>query len=344
MSQLIRNTLVKLPGPIVPRRFYASKPYEVFNRSVKLTQRDHMAQLSKSENVEYLRDQAALKTIERLAFIKRRMPKVLDLGCHSGNFELALCDKAEDASLEQDRQLVRDKIDEILMVDGSDKMLHRWDDEDYNRELKVNKIVVDEEKLNHPLLKKNEFDAVISNLSLHWINELPQTLVKINNLLKPDGLFLASMICEDSIFELRTSLQLAELERKNGISMGRISPMIKVDDMTNLLKQAKFNMVTIDVEEIIINYPNIFTIMEDLQLMGENSANKISNDILSKEVLLSAQAIYEKFHGEYDDVSGKTYLPLTFRLMFMIGWKESSNQPKPLERGSGDINLKDILQ
>lgn len=319
----------------VSTRNFASKPYEVFDRSVKLKQREKMAQLlSNTSKVEYLRNEVAKRTIERLSFIKRDFPKLMDLGSHSGNFARVL-NEGDD----EDTRLVRNKIGEILMVDSSKEMLHRWDDDPYNTELKVRKLVVDEEELNHKELEGNKFDGIVSNLSLHWINDLPTTLKKINNYLKPDGLFLGSMICEDSIFELRTSLQLAELERKNGMSMSRISPMIKVDDMTNLLKMAKFNMVTIDVEEIIVDYPDILAMMEDLQLMGENNANKQGFENLDRDVLISAQAIYSKFYGEAD----VSHLPLTFRVMFMIGWKESGNQPQPLQRGSGELNLKDVL-
>lgn len=342
-NKSIPKSSPKMSSRIISRRIsgirnvrnYATKPYEVFDRSLKLLQRDRMALNPQSEQVEYLRNETAKRAIERLAFIKRSFPRVLDLGCHSGNFENELYNGQD-----EDTKLVRDKIGEILMIDGSESSLHRWDDKPYNKGLDIlRKVVCDEEELNHELLRKtNQFDAVVSNLSLHWVNELPLTLAKINGLLKPDGLFLGSMICEDSIFELRTSLQLAELERHNGMSMGRISPMIKVDDMTSLLKMAKFNMVTIDVEEIVVHYPNIFTIMEDLQLMGENNGNKVRPDALSKETLISAQSIYSALHGEEDGA-----LPLTYRVMFMIGWKESETQPKPLKRGSGDVNLKDIL-
>jgi NADH dehydrogenase [ubiquinone] 1 alpha subcomplex assembly factor 5 len=36
-------------------------------------------------------------------------------------------------------------------------------------------------------------------------------------------------------------------------------------------------------------------------------------------------------------------VPATFQIIFFIGWKPSPNQPKPAERGSGKVSLKDIL-
>jgi NADH dehydrogenase [ubiquinone] 1 alpha subcomplex assembly factor 5 len=64
----------------------------------------------------------------------------------------------------------------------------------------------------------------MSNLALHWINDLPGTLIQIRQVLKEDGVFIGALLGGDSLFELRTALQLAELEREGGISP-RVSPM-----------------------------------------------------------------------------------------------------------------------
>lgn len=53
--------------------------------------------------------------------------------------------------------------------------------------------------------------------SLHWVNNLPGCLREIYRVLKDDGVFLASMFGGDTLFELRSSLVLAELERE-GVS------------------------------------------------------------------------------------------------------------------------------
>ena len=49
-------------------------------------------------------------------------------------------------------------------------------------------------------------------------------LVQIKEALKPDGVFIGALLGGDSLFELRTSLQLAEVEREGGISP-HVSPM-----------------------------------------------------------------------------------------------------------------------
>jgi NADH dehydrogenase [ubiquinone] 1 alpha subcomplex assembly factor 5 len=49
-------------------------------------------------------------------------------------------------------------------------------------------------------------------------------LVQIKEALKPDGVFIGAVLGGDTLFELRTSLQLAEVEREGGISP-HVSPM-----------------------------------------------------------------------------------------------------------------------
>jgi len=183
------------------------------------------------------------------------------------------------------------------------------------------------------------FDAVLSSLSLHWINDLPSVLKQINQVLKPDSPFLGVMFGGDSLYELRTSLQLAEQDRRGGVST-HTSPLADVRDMGGLLQQAGFNLLTVDVDDIVIDYPSMFALMRDLQAMGE------SNAVLGREaagirrdVLAAANAIYRELHGNEDG-----NIPATFRILYMIGWRSSPKQPKPLPRGSGMVSIKDVLE
>lgn len=85
----------------------------------------------------------------------------------------------------------------------------------------------------------------------------------------------------------RTSLQLAEMEREGGISP-HVSPMtgtssdcdkrsfttgdLDTRDVSNLLGRAGFTLLTVDVDEVTVDYPSMWELMEDLQAMGENNA------------------------------------------------------------------------
>jgi NADH dehydrogenase [ubiquinone] 1 alpha subcomplex assembly factor 5 len=215
-------------------------------------------------------------------------------------------------------------------------MLYRDAELSFNNEINLTRDVLeDEERLPYDA---ETFDAVLSSLSMHWINDLPSVLVQINHVLKPDSPFIATMFGGDTLFELRTSLQLANMERRGGVSP-HVSPLADVKDIGGLLGKAGFKLLTVDVDDIIVDYPDTFALMQDLQAMGE------SNAILGREagaikrdVLLASEGIYRELHGNEDGS-----LPATFRMIYMIGWKEGPNQSQPLERGSGQLNMKDIL-
>lgn len=47
---------------------------------------------------------------------------------------------------------------------------------------------------------------------------------------------------------------------------------IESHDMSNLLGRAGFRLMTVDVDEVKVMYPNIWELVSDLRDMGENNA------------------------------------------------------------------------
>lgn len=43
-------------------------------------------------------------------------------------------------------------------------------------------------------------------------------------------------------------------------------------DISNLMSRAGFNLLTVDVDEVIIRYPSMWELLDDLRDMGENNA------------------------------------------------------------------------
>ncbi|KFM68271.1 putative methyltransferase, partial [Stegodyphus mimosarum] len=99
------------------------------------------------------------------------------------------------------------------------------------------KMVVDEEFLP---FSNNSVDLFLSSLSFHWINDLPGVLQQILTSLKPDGALIASMFGGETLFELRSSLQLAEIEREGGFAP-HISPFARLNDVGDLLTRAGYS-------------------------------------------------------------------------------------------------------
>lgn len=269
--------------------------------------------------------------------INRHFKHVLDLGANSCNIARALTLPDPDINpAKPSSPPLSTRLSHLTAVDSSRALLYRDADLPYNQEINLTRQVLeDEERLP---FEADTFDAVMSSLSMHWINDLPSLLAQINHVLKPDCPFIGAMFGGDTLYELRTSLQLADQERRGGVST-HISPLADVRDMGGLLQKAGFKMLTVDVDDIIVDFPDTFSLMQDLQAMGEsNAVLGREAGAIQRDVLLANEGIYRELHGNEDGT-----LPATFRMIYMIGWKEGPNQTQPLARGSGQINIKDIL-
>jgi NADH dehydrogenase [ubiquinone] 1 alpha subcomplex assembly factor 5 len=76
--------------------------------------------------------------------------------------------------------------------------------------------------------------------------------------------------------------------------------------------------------------------------MAESNAALNRSLHLHRETQFAAAAIYQQLYGKIDQETGKTTIPATFQIINMLGWKPHPKQPKPLERGTGEVSLKDL--
>lgn len=183
------------------------------------------------------------------------------------------------------------------------------------------------------------FDLVISNLIMHWVNDLPGLMVQCHHALKPDGLFMASLFGGDTLHELRHALIAAESEILGGAN-ARVIPFADVRDLGSLLQRAGFALPVTDMDTITVTYEHPLKLMQELRGMGEaNALVSRSRRFLRRDVLMRACEIYvEKYTLE----DGR--IPATFQVMYMTGWHPHKSQQKPLKPGSGAVSLGDALK
>ncbi|XP_012522373.1 arginine-hydroxylase NDUFAF5, mitochondrial [Monomorium pharaonis] len=296
-------------------------PMNVFDRNAKLLQRERAAKDADVQLYDYLKDEVGDRLADRIFDIKRKFGRALDLGCGRGHVS---------------KRILCESVEELVLADMSPSLLEQAETMEG---VKVKREVVDEENLS---FESDSFDMVISCLSLHWVNDLPGCFRRINNSLKNDGVFMAAVFGGDTLYELRSSLQLAEFERHGGISP-HISPFVEIRDIGSLLTRANFTMLTIDTDEIVIGYPSMFELMWDLKGMAESNAARNRNLHLSRDTLIAAASIYKELYGKTRE-DNTTFVPATFQIIYMLGWKPDASQPKPLQRGTGQVSLKDLYR
>jgi NADH dehydrogenase [ubiquinone] 1 alpha subcomplex assembly factor 5 len=176
----------------------------------------------------------------------------------------------------------------------------------------LQRVAADEEALP---FAAEAFDVIVSALALHWVNDLPGALVQARRCLRPDGLFLATLLGGDTLFELREALLEAEQEIEGGVSP-RTSPFLDVRDAGDLLARAGFHMAVADADTTVVSYPDPLSLMADLRAMGEtNAVNARRKTFTRRATLMRAAELYFEAHG---DDQGR--VPATFQVITMTGW------------------------
>ncbi len=255
----------------------------------------------------FLHEEIADRLLERLTEIRRAFPRILELGSACPALTRALA--------------AREGTEFVLRLDATAALLGGPGPS----------VVADEELLP---FGADRFDAVIGLMSLHKVNDLPGTLVQIRHCLKPDGLLLAAFPGGRTLAELREVLLLAELECLGGAAP-RVAPFVDLADAAALLQRAGFALAVADREPITVRYREPSRLLQDLRAMGESGVLAASvRRPLRRAVLARALDLYRRRFAAAD---GR--VPASFEIVFVTGWKPHPDQPKPLPRGSGTIDL-----
>ena len=285
-------------------------PLLVFDRAVLRQRRDRAAR--GWDRQAFLKREIAERLVERLDDVRRSFALALDLGCHGDEVAAALGE--------------RTTVGQLLRSDLGLAFARRAGGP---------AVVADEEAL--PFAPQS-FDLVLSAMSLHWVNDLPGTLIQIGRILKPDGLFLGAMLGGGTLWQLRQALAAAESEIEGGLSP-RVSPFADLRDAAGLLQRAGFALPVADGETIEVDYESALALMRDLGAMGEgNLVVERRRGMARRATLLRAAEIYgERFALPSGRVAA------SFEVLFLHGWAPHASQPKPLKPGSAARRLADAL-
>jgi SAM-dependent methyltransferase len=196
-------------------------------------------------------------------------------------------------------------------------------------------VAADEEALP---FRDGALDLVVSGLALHWVNDLPGTLVQIRRALKPDGLFMAALLGGDTLSELRQAFAAAEAEMEDGISP-RVLPFADLRDLGSLLQRAGFALPVTDVDRLTVRYASPLSLMHDLRRMG--ATNPLLDRLRRPLRRATLARMLEIYAARFADPDGR--IRATFEIIFLSGWAPHESQQQPLAPGSARTRLADAL-
>lgn len=305
----------------------ATSTRKAFDEQLKDRQKHWALGIKDGTYYDYLREESVRRLVDRLEDITRDFPNALELGSYRGSLLKEI----------SSNEGIRGKggiggIEHLTQCDSIDCT----SDELYTSispAVQSKRMVCDFEQLP---FEPHSFDIVLSAMSLHWVNDLPSTLVQIKSVLKPDGAFIGSMLGGDTLKELKHCFYLADQERRGGLSP-HTSPFARASDMAGLMQGAGFSLPTVDVDTIEISYPDAFTLMEHLALMGEGAASLNREFHVGKDTFLAVAALYQELYGLEDGS-----VSATFEIISFIGWSPHGSQQQPCKRGSATSSMKTI--
>ncbi len=261
---------------------------------------------------DFLLARVADDMADRLELIKRNFALAANFGAHHGLLSRRL------------RQLPN--VGVIIDVESVDALLSACDGPC---------VAADEEAL--PFADAS-LDLVVSGLSLQHVNDLPGVLVQVRRALKPDGLFLASLLGGATLAELGEAWLVAEEEISGGVSP-RVAPAIDLRDLGGLLQRAGFALPVVDSERVRVGYASPLHLMRDIKAMGASNALVARRRATTRrDVLARACQVYQERHARPD---GR--VEATFEILTLTAWAPDPSQQKPLKPGSAAMRLADVL-
>lgn len=283
---------------------------DIFDRALLLRRRNRTAANAGAH--DFLLKRVAADLAERLAIVQRIFPVAVNWGSYDGTVT---------------REISRlPNAGSVLNADSSEVLLARAEG---------NKLCADEERL--PFDPKS-LDLIVSGLALHLVNDLPGVLAQALRALKPDGLFLVSLLGGSTLHELREAWLIAEEEITGGVSP-RVAPFADVRQLGGLLQRAGFALPVVDSDTVTVTYATPLALMRDIKAMGMSNMLADRRRVPVTGRLLARAA--EAYAMRFAQPDGR--IPATFEIITLTAWAPDASQPKPLKPGSAQTSLAEAL-
>jgi malonyl-CoA O-methyltransferase len=246
--------------------------------------------------------------IERLALFKLTPRVALDLGTGTGGGAQAL------------RGAYRRAL--ILALDSAPGMLReaRRRSTMFRR---FERILADAARL--PLAAAS-VDLAFSNLMLQWCDDLAAPLAEVRRVLSPGGLFVCSTFGPDTLSELRDAWAAVDGD-------SHVSRFLDLHDVGDALMRAGFAEPVLDVERVVLTYPDTTALMRDLKAIGAHNATR------GRPRGLTGRARMEKMRVAYERSRRDGVLPASFEVIYATAWGGTDRPTAAVIGGEARISV-----
>ena len=173
------------------------------------------------------------------------------------------------------------------------------------------------------------YDAVLVDMVLATVEDVPLFLYRCRQLLRPDGVLLATTLGGESFREFRAAWNEA----------GHVVTLTDVRDAGALLQKLQLALPVVDRDLITVTFPDFATLYDSLRAHG------VGNFAAGRAKGLTGRARFAAMEEAYARMfrRGDGRLPLTVEVVYLHGFVPAASQPGAAKRGSGKVSLVRIL-
>lgn len=226
---------------------------------------------------------AGQRLLERLDFFTLEPAAILDVGCGTGFFTRKLSQRYPQAR--------------ITGIDVAQGMI------DFCRQQSDGESYICADACQLPVAE-NSYDLIFSNLTIQWIENLPELFQELNRVLKKDGLLLFTTLGPDTLYELKQSWASVD-------NYQHVNNFLDMHHVGDAMLGATLLDPVVDNEPVIIGYEKVMDLMRDLKNIGAHNLDHNRNlGLTSPRKLKKMMSFYQQF--ALDDHQ----LPATYELIY----------------------------
>jgi malonyl-CoA O-methyltransferase len=152
------------------------------------------------------------------------------------------------------------------------------------------------------------FDMVWSNLALNWFDTPQRVFAEVWRILRPGGVCMFTMLGPDTLKELRGAYAAVD-------QYVHVNRFMDMHDLGDELVHTRFADPVMDMEYIILTYPDVRA------LLGEIKASGARNFNFGRNPALSGKSAYVACVDAYERLREGNRLPATFEVIYGHAWK-----------------------
>ncbi|MDR2872052.1 MAG: methyltransferase domain-containing protein, partial [Xanthomonadaceae bacterium] len=164
-------------------------------------------------------------------------------------------------------------------------------------------------------LADQSVDVIFSNLCLPWLENLPEVLAGFRRILRPGGRLLCSTFGPDTLRELQDIFARVD-------TAPHVMPFFGISTLGDALITSGFRDPVLDCDRLTVAYPDLTTLMRELQATGmTNALQSRRRTLTGRRRFIAVADIYETLRN------GDGMLPTTWEIIYLQAWAPEHGVP-----------------